>query len=305
MKISRFLLISINFLLLGILLGACSSSNDQALADITPTPTFVVVTKDNYALLPDQSCLVSTLVSIQTDREQGTLISWGPDGHSLAYVRPENDYWGWYDGKLVIYNLDTDSEIVSKNIRVAGDVTWSPDGSKIAFIALHPPENRYTVEVMTLADGSVQDLYPNLAATDSYASLKGIGGWTSNSTLDVSEICGVDCIDVVEHNLVSGQSQTVKEVRRSEDTSLAIQRNEGSVSVDATWLLTNWSLDGKSVFFADSKDVAWIAHPATKSKFPLDTQTDETIETAWSPDSKYIAVRTYDYLFLFQPECKK
>ncbi len=292
---------------LALILSACSSNNNSAdNADITPTPTLAIVTKDNYSLEADRTCDLVDLIPIHSDKPQGTMIAWAPDGHHLAYVAPADRFWGWYEGDLVIYDVDGRKELQStRDVRVAGDITWSPDGTKIAFIALHSPENRYTVEIYNLSDGSLTDLYPDLPATDSFASLKGIDDWTSNTTLDVSETCGIDCVDVVEHDLTTGQEQKIKEIRGDEDTSLKVITNQQFATSDLQWLLANWSPDINWVVFADSKDVVWMAQPKQQVKFPIDIQNDEMQESAWSPDSQYVAVRGLEHIFVFSVNCKK
>jgi hypothetical protein len=303
MKLARLLVFLVLSGLSGLALAACSSGGSSDSLDITPTPTLAIVTKDNYSLEPVRACTVEDFAPIQTDKSQGTLVSWSPSGHKLAYVAPLNRDWGWYEGDLVIYDLDTQQEQATRDIQVAGDITWSPDGAHIAFIALHTPENKYTVMVMDLAEGTTVDLYPNLPSTDSFDSLKGIDGWSGNSLLDVSEVCGVDCVDIVEHNLTTGQGQTLREIRRGDDTSLDLITNQDISSVDENWLLANWSPDEKWVFFTDSRDVAWLAQPQQQLKFPIDIGDDKAVETSWSADSQYVAVRTASHIFVFRAGC--
>jgi WD40 repeat protein len=293
------------FVLIAGLLVSCSADEDTTDTAFTPTPTFANVTGDAYTIVNTQVCLITTLNSIQTDanRDLGTLIAWSPDGSQLAFVEPFSGNWGWYDGNLAVYDLTNGRSVVSKDIKVSGDLTWSPDGSKLAFTALRVPENRYTVMVRSSADGTITDLYKTLTPTDAYGSQKGIIGWKNENVLQLTERCGVDCVQRVEYDTASGQITQLDEIRPTEDASLLPVNNLPSLVANENWLKANFSPDLQRAFFVDNRDVAWIAALKSQIKFPLDIGYNTVAESAWSPDAQEIAVRGQGTVFLFSFDC--
>lgn len=290
-------------LLAGLLVGCFGSGTPEAA--LTPTPTFANVTGDAYTIMNTQACLIKEFPTIQTDenRNLGNLMAWSPDGEIFSYITPFSGVWGWYDGNLVLYSAKDGNEQVTRDIKVGGDLTWSPDGSRLAFLALRLPENRYTVMVRSMVDGSIQDLFATLTPTDSYSSQKGIVGWKNSSVLQISESCGVDCAQILEYDLSTGATQTLEEVRATEDPSLRIQTNLPTSTPNPEWLLANYSPDFSHVFFVDSRDVLWLADPNDQTKYPLDIGFNSAEETSWSPDSRTLAVRGQEKIFLFSLDC--
>lgn len=286
------------------LLAGCSGNGSQEPA-LTPTPTFANVTGDGYTIINTQACLIKEFPTIQTDQNRilGNLMAWSPDGKMFSYISPFSGTWGWYDGNLVLYSIQDESEQVTRDIKVSGDLTWSPDGSRLAFLALRMPENRYTVMVRSIADGSIQDLFPTLSPTDTYSSQKGIVGWKNSNVLQISESCGVDCAQIIEYDLTTGSTQMLEEVRATENPSLSIQTNLPTSTPNPEWLLANFSPDYSHVFFVDSRDVVWLADPENQTKYPLDIGFNDSEETSWSPDSRTLAVRGQDKIFLFSLDC--
>ncbi len=287
------------------LLVSCSSDDTQD-GSFTPTPTYANVTGDGYQIINTQVCLVKELTSIQTDsnRDLGTLIAWSPDGTLLAFVEPFTGSWGWYDGDLALYSLAEDTITTSSDIKVSGDLTWSPDGSKLAFSALRTPENRYTIMVRSTADGTITDLYKTLNPTDAYGSQKGIIGWKNNNVLQLTERCGVDCVQQVEYNTSTGAITQLDEVRVTEDVSLKPETNLPNIAPNENWLNTNFAVNLEHVFFVDDRDVAWIATPNEQTKFPIELGYNSVEETSWSPDSRMIAIRGQGAIFVYSLDCR-
>ncbi|MEW6178394.1 MAG: hypothetical protein AB1522_00555 [Chloroflexota bacterium] len=267
--------------------------------EITPTVFIPAdLTNDGLAITPGQACLLQQAVVIQTDRPMGDFLAWSGEGNLLAFITPINDSWGWYEGDLVVMNVSNGERQRTKDVRVAGDLTWSPGGSQIAFVTLRPAEAQYSIGVYSLSDDRVIDLY-EVAVTDEFSSRKGIVGWRSEQVLRVSESCGIDCVRIVDHNLSSGTKTTVEEIRLNEDTSLQIALNQPGVVPNNNWRNANWSPDGGRVFFTDRTNVSWIGDFSSSTKSALPLEPLPVQESKWSPDGQWIAVRTAENVFVF------
>lgn len=297
----RFVLLN---LICGLILAGCSViGTDPNVGE--PTPTVLPTTDPDEGLRVSVStaCLVRSFPTIQVDPPAGDLMGWSPDGQIFAYIAPFNNQWGWYTGNLTLLSMETGEIRATRGTKVTGDVTWSPDGSRIAFTALHTTENLYTVIVLLTSDFTPLDLYAAGAATDDFGSAKGIARWTDNNRIRVNETCGVDCSRLVEIN-VSGQGQQVLQTgRKQDDLSLEIVLNQTGFAANPDWLLANASPDGSRIFYVDNDDQAWLAAPDEGYKYRLTLDQGVVQESKWSPDSQLIAVRTNENIYLYDLEC--
>ena len=287
-----------------VILAGCSVLA-LAPADDLPTPTVLPTTdpEEGLRVIVSPACLAMTLPSIQVDQPSGDLMNFNSDGTILAYIAPVNNKWGWYSGNLTLFSLETGEVRNTRDLKVTGDVTWSPDGSRIAFTALRTTENLYTVIVLLTSDFTPLDLYAAGAATDEYGSAKGILRWAGNDRIQVVETCGVDCSRVVEIS-ISGQGQQVLNTgRKLDDTSLNITLDQTGFAVNPDWLLANGSPDGSLIFYFDDNDQAWVVSPEAQTKYRLPLDLGIGQESKWSPDSQLIAVRTSENIFLYDLEC--
>jgi Tol biopolymer transport system component len=65
-----------------------------------------------------------------------------------------------------------------------------------------------------------------------------------------------------------------------------------------------WTQDGKKVAYIDNLIFAWVLLLDQKVHYMLDTPYIDVQELKWSPDGRYIAVRTDDQVVVFDTECK-
>jgi dipeptidyl aminopeptidase/acylaminoacyl peptidase len=288
-----------------LILGGCTNLGLVS-PDTQPTLTPLPTTNPDEGLrvIAPTACQAIVEPTIQADRPAGDLVSFSPDGKILAYVEPYNQKWGWYNGNLTLLSLETGESRRTRDLKVAGDISWSPDGTHIAFIALHTTENLYTVVVLSTSDFTPLDLYAAGAVTDEFSSQKGIVGWVDASRIEVEESCGVDCSRAVEIS-ISGQGQQVLTTGRWQDnTSLNITLNPPEGAVNPDWSLVNVSPDGAKIFLVDKNGLAWVAAPDVKTKFQLTLDQGDVQESRWSPDSNLLAVRTNENIFLYDLNCR-
>ena len=286
------------------LLAACSPLGaDGPVVTTVEVPAAVDPVGDGLPVTASPACRIADFPVIQTNLDQGDLVAWAPEEHTIAYVAPVGRSWGWYDGDLVFYNLENSEEQSTRDLKVSGDLTWSPDGRRIAMVVFRLPESRYTVMVMEINSGEMIDLYGVSAATDEFSSQKGIIAWTDNQSLQVAESCGVDCVRIVEHDVSLGIARDLETIRHNQDTSLQIKLYQPRISPNPSWFNANWSPDESLVFFTDRNGAAWVADLAREVRFPLDAAIRSPRESKWSFDSRYLAVRTPEAVYLYDTIC--
>lgn len=280
------------------ILAGCSILNSRIAAtsvetEVVPTPISVPAELSSQSQVDMQTCLVAEKTAIQTDKLQGTLIAWAPNKNILAMVQPVNQFSGWFIGNLLVFDAEKAEEtFTSEDQAIFGDLTWSPDGSAIAYVVLDQQEAVYSIKVLTFADGLSLDVFGDAesARTDDFASLKGIREWSTASDLTVTSYCGTDCIRVYQYNPVSANLLEQEDIRQNSDPSLTIENLY--TSPDGKWLLT-----------VDEKTNLWLTSTQSNKVSLLLTAT-EVAEIKWSDDSTYLALRTAEQVKIFEMGCE-
>lgn len=272
----------------------------------TPLPTSVA---PEFPTIPDRSCLLATLEPIRTNQQQGNLMVWHPEEMTLAYVAPKGRSI-WFTGEILLSSGSDykTSTVLFENTSVFGDLTWSPSGKQLAFVTLRQPENVYTVMVTNLETRQTVDILPGEQATlTSGSGSKGIVEWLSENQIRIIASCGADCDVMLDVNLSSGQVVPYGETMRHQADRLSPTRKTLSYD-EKTYppmLSPNWSLDGKKVAYFDDLDQAWILLTQEKAQFLLDIGLQTPYESQWASDSRTLALRTDDFIFLFDTECRR
>lgn len=258
--------------------------------------------------------------TLQSGDSQGNLIAWQPhqegaaDGVSnLAYLAPTNTS-AWYTGELL---LATGPDYVqhlplAPTILVTGDLTWSPSGEMLAFLAYRPNEGLNTVMVVG-ADGSgLTDLFPaDAARTDNRSSRKAILGWKNNRTVQVMTSCGEECREAFDFQIDAtagpALTPTVVENYRELNENLTITRHELAYEAEQFPKNMNsphWSPDEILVTYLDKRGLLWLLSMETKTMYSLDIGLRDVYETQWSTTSDSIAIRAEDRIFVFEVPCR-
>ncbi len=309
--------------ILACLLSACGIIPTSSEATVavnesgTPVPT---PTRDSsgYQAIPSQSCQVADWATTQSDKPQGDLIAWRPKTTDIAYMAPA-ERSSWYIGTLMLAkgpDFKQKNELAAA-ILAAGDLTWSPSGEQLAFLAFRPNENVYTVMTVK-ADGSgLTDLFPtDLARTDARTSQKSILGWQNENTLQVMASCGEECRQSYDINITTppGPVLTPTPVVDYRELTNSLQINRNVQEFDAKQFpkilsdpnyntIPNWSPDGQMIAYLDKKGLLWLLSIPQKVNYLLDIGLRNVDETQWSSDSHYLAIRAEDRIFLFQVPC--
>lgn len=311
------------FLIL-ITIGACSilsgmQAVDSQSATLTAliTPTAVQPTLDlkGNQVLEDQSCEVSSVASISTfdDAEDGGIFRWADDQDLFAYVAPETRYWGWFSGDAVVLSFEDDekkpSEMATSRIKVFGDFAFSPDSRKLAFVAFRPSDKVYTIMVSDL-DSRLQstvDLFPGLSAeTDEYSSSKSVIEWISDKKIRVATSCGIDCERIMIADVDTGQLTQEEEVRKNGHAGRTFPQHviEYDDREYPAMNQANWSPDEQYVFYTDTQGKAWILNDRENYQFQLPVSGDTVLQSLWSADEQYLALRFSENINIYKVRCK-
>lgn len=260
-----------------------------------PLPTEMVAQGARVAASP--VCLVQTFVTVgvnsdYVDTKQGDMLAWHPTRDELAYINPANGRWGWFVGNLTVYDFELQKEVLAtSDLEVMGDITWSPDGSNLAYVVLDPQEKTYTVYVGGLASGLSVDIFGSSAKTDDYSSTKGILEWVSDRNVVVTSSCGLDCSRKYNYNTETSVMTSEEETRKNEDPSLDLVNQ--TTSPDGVWTVA-----------VDQNDNVWLSNAKTRVASVIST--DAVVEEIkWSTDSRYLALRFSGSIKVFDTTCTK
>jgi hypothetical protein len=306
--------------LLGLLAPACATmpaaQGTEPAEALTPTTTPDVL---GISVISSPACLTTSWSTIQTNKLQGDLIAWDSTSERLAYVAPIPSS-SWYVGALTVTTSPdfTEHTPLAPNVTVIGDVTWSPDSERIAFVALRGDESVQTVMVARVSGRDVSDLLPLDQAGTTSSSQKAVISWLDSNQVRVMSSCAEDCQQALDANLSSGEVRPFGEQERwSENTPFTpgpsktldgLQPELNEVSFDAALFpkyfnSPNWSPDRESVVYLDRRGLLWLLRVSDKTQYLLDLGLRFVNETKWSPDGKRVAVRAEDRIFMFEVPC--
>jgi hypothetical protein len=320
----------------GLIFASCSSSDQAALAGLietlTPTPT---IDPSGYQAVAPASCLVNEWNTLQSEQRrgstmnwlQGDLLAWRPGQATsegeLAYLAP-NDRSSWFTGALTLARGKTMEEHIplAPGILVSGDLTWSPGGSWLAFIAFRPNESLYTVMAVSADGSTLVDLFPtDLARTDNRSSQKAILGWRSDTTVQVISSCGEECrnaydIDVtappgpvMTPTVVDDYTLLRKNLQVSQYiltlTPAEFPKNMRVTPAAALMTTVKWAPDERQVAYLDRRGILWYLNVDEKIHYILELGLRDVYEIQWANTSDTLAIRAEDRIFIFEVPCRQ
>lgn len=290
---------------LGFAISACTILGGGSV-ESTPIPTPTSSVPD-MQVIPPQACRVADLRMIRVDEPQGDRIAWSPNTDTVAYIAstPETS---WNVGELNILSAPQFESPDRLATGVAGELIWSPDASTIAYLGLRRSDNMYTIGLAYPNGRISKDLFPDEAAkTDDYSSQKSIQEWLDTSHLRVLTSCGVDCMQTMDFNVLTGISTLVGDpIQRTWDTWAVRTLHPIAIPTELAKLpgQLNWSPDEKRIAYIDDLGNAWVINTTSGSLYPLDIgQYGTATETDWSYDNKYLAVQVDQSLMIFSFKC--
>lgn len=301
-----------------ILLAGCGSATGSGdgttVQDGTsvPTPTRE---PSGYQAVQPQSCSAGDWTILQSNKELGDMIAWRPGSHDLAYLAP-SERSSWYQGLLMLAKgPDFTRKIpLAPTVLATGDLTWSPSGATLAFLAYRANDNVYTVMTVRPDGSGLTDLFPtDIARTDVRTSQKAIVGWKDDTTLQVMVSCGEECRQ--EYDITSGQTvqagetpTPVKNYRELLDSLLIHRKEEANYNPEEYpkgMKVPNWSPDNSKIAYLDKRGLLWTLSIEEKIMYPLEIGLRDVYETQWSLDSQDLAARAEDRVFVFEIPCQK
>lgn len=259
--------------------------------------------------MEDRSCQVARFEPLRVDQLQGDLLAWRPDQDQLAYVAPAASS-NWYAGTLEMVQGPEYAEpvVMAPDTLVFGDLTWSPDGALLAYVALRISDGVYTIQTVSPEEGIPKDWLPGeVARTENGSSAKAIIGWQAGQRLRVLSACGPDCDQTLEINLATGEVSAIGEQLRRAKDRLAL-RDHLVIHDEETYpymIQPNWSHDNRMIAYFDEDDRVMLVIVAEQVQYILDVGINTPRETKWSYDNRHLAVRTDDWVYIFDPVCER
>jgi Tol biopolymer transport system component len=257
---------------------------------------------------------------MQSDKPQGDLITWQPDTENIAYIAPA-ERTSWYTGDLMYAKGPDFAEKIylAPNVLANGDLTWSPEGSLLAFLAYRPNEGLYTVMVVRPDGSGLMDLFPSdMARTDTRSSQKAILGWRDEDTLEVISSCGEECrlAYAVQVSDASGPALTPTPLSNYHELTANLQMHRlvkdfdarkfpKSLSDESSNPMPNWSPDETMIAYLDRRGLLWLLITKEQISYLLDVGLRDVYETQWGSASDHIAIRAEDRIFVFQVPCRE
>ncbi len=270
----------------------------------TPVPTSSV---PGMQVTLSRACIVAEQGMIRAGQPQGDLIAWSPVNNSVAYIAATQTTI-WNVGELSLLSAPEFGNPVSLASGAAGELSWSPDGSAIAYLVLRRNDNLYTVGLAYPDASPALDLFPgDTARTDNYSSQKSVLGWLDNSRLRVMVSCGPDCMQTMDISLDDGSSSLVGDPSQRTWGMWSPRTHQPSTIPEIYASLPgqlNWSWDEQHIAYIDERDNAWVIDVKNSTLYPLDIgQYGTAIETDWSYDNRYLAVQVDQALKIFSFSC--
>jgi hypothetical protein len=254
-----------------------------------------------------QACRVAEQRTIQVDETQGDQISWSPNADTVAYIAATQGS-SWNVGELNILSAPLFNTPERLATGVAGELTWSPDANSIAYLGLRRADNLYTIGLAYANASTSKDLLPDQAAkTDDYSSQKSILEWLNSNRLRVLTSCGLNCMQTMDINTLTGQSNLVGDpIHRNWDTWSVHNSQPAVLPTEVANLpgQLNWSPDEKRIAYIDKLGNAWVVNADAHTLYPLDIgQYGTATETDWSHDNQYLAVQVDQSVMIFSFKC--
>ena len=286
-------------------LSACSIVGGGA-QEATPTPMPTSSVPDMEVITP-QACLVAEQRMIRVEEPQGDLISWSPEGDSVAYIASTTGS-SWNVGELSLLSAPKFDSPIRLATGAAGELTWAPDASAIAYLGLRRSDNLYTIGLAYPNGRTSQDLFPDEAArTDDYSSQKAVLEWLDSNQLRVLVSCGTDCMQTLDIAVLTGLTRIVADpIQRTWDMWSVHTYLPSPIPPEYTELsgLLNWSWDEQRVAYIDQAGNAWVINTNDGKLYPLDIgQYGTATETDWSFDNQYLAVQVDQQIMIFSFNC--
>lgn len=280
-------------------LGAASPEDTP-----TPQPTSSI---PNMQVISPQACLIATQNMIRVEHPQGDLIAWSPVDDSVAYIASTQNS-SWNVGELNLLSSPDFDTLLRLATQAAGELTWDPDGTTLAYLGLRRSDNLYTIGLAYPNGRASRDLFPDEAArTDDYSSQKAILKWIDSGRLRVLVSCGINCMQTLDFGVLSGLSTSVGEpLQRTWDMWAVHTFHPEPIPPEYASLAgqLNWSPDESHIAYIDENNNAWVISSRDDTLFPLDIGLYATAtEADWSYDSQYLAVQVDQWIKIFSFNC--
>ncbi len=254
------------------------------------------------------TCQSANLVMLRALEPRGNMVSWSPEGDIMAYVSPSTAS-SWLVGDLTIVSGPkfSDPKVLASD--VVGELAWSPDSQRIAYVALRTNDKLYTVRVIQKDGSEMIDVFPDQAAkTDEWSSPKAIKRWLDDHTIRIQASCGSSCLQTIDYDLSRNTLHRDAEPVKGKVDYWSVHMNQpGTLPTEfAPTKQPDWAPDGLKVVYLDADNHAWVADLARSEQYLLFPESlFDPVEIEWSQNSHYFAIGSEGSLRVFSFLCSK
>lgn len=275
----------------------------------TPSPTVYV---PPTSMIPDLqttvagTCQVADLVMLRAMEQRGNMISWSPEGDVIAFVSPSAAS-SWLVGDLTLATGPGFTNPKTLASDVAGELAWSPDGQRIAYVALRSTDKLYTVRIIRQDGSEMVDAFPEQKAKmDEWSSPKAIRRWLDDHTIRIQASCGSSCLQTIDYDLLKDTRNSDSEPIKGKVDYWAVRTNQPETMPTefAPTIRPNWAPDGLKVVYFDTDNHTWLADLARHEQYLLFPEIlIDPVETEWSQNSHYLAIGSEGSLKIYSFLC--
>jgi dipeptidyl aminopeptidase/acylaminoacyl peptidase len=244
------------------------------------------------ALAAPQQAAVKPVLTFQAMRRIDNVYDpqISPGGSHVVYVRSSTNWKAdRYDTELVLVSVATGAQhVLTEDRRATGSPRWSPDGTRIAFLASPGEKKPQQVFVLRLDGGDAVQITHSKTGVEAYAwrpDGRAIAYAAADEPPNAKAIAHhLDGVTITDENyLTEKQPQPIHLWLVDTDGSDQDRLNSGSWSIAPNSQL-EWSPDGTRIYYQRQPD-AVFAHWVDETTYAYDVASKRNVSLGLGPET--------------------